>query len=92
MRRHKKTCCVCRQWSKNFENVKELKDHNCTNLSDRKVVSTKNKAVSSSEEGSVEDKTASCSSEASIKKKSLKIKLCSHNEATTYLVKYRKSK
>ena len=39
MRRHKKTCCVCEQCSKNFETIKELNDHNCGNLSDRKVVS-----------------------------------------------------
>ena len=45
---------------------------------EREVVSTKNKTVSSS------DRTASCSSEASSKKKSLKIKHRSHSEAATY--------
>ena len=79
MRRHKKTCCVCRQYSKNFETIKEWKDHNCTNLSDKEAVPT-NKQVSSSEEGS---KTARCSSEASNKKKSLKIKRRSHSETAT---------
>ena len=38
MRRHKKTCCVCRQCSKNFEIIKEWKEHNCTNLSDKEAV------------------------------------------------------
>ena len=74
-----KFCCVCKQCSKNFENIKELKDHNCTNLSGKEAVST-NKPVSSLEEDS---KTASCSSEASSKKKSLKIKRRSHSEAAT---------
>ena len=74
-----KFCCVCRQCFKNFETVKELKHHNCTNLLGKKAVST-NKPVSSLEEGS---KTVSCSSEASSKKKSLKIKRRSHNEAAT---------
>ena len=27
-----KFCCLCRQCSKNFENIKELKQHNCTVL------------------------------------------------------------
>ena len=58
----------------------EWKDHNCTNLSDKQVVST-NKPMSILEEGS---KTASCSSKASIKKKSLKIKRHSQSEAATY--------
>ena len=79
MRRHKKTCCVCRQCSKNFETIKEWKEHNCTNLSDKEAVPT-NKPVSSLEEGS---KTASFSSEALSKKKYLKIKLRSHSEAAT---------
>ena len=75
-----KFCCVCKQFSKNFETIKELKDHNCTNMSDKEEVST-NKTVSNSEEGS---KTASCSSEESSRKKSLKIKRRSHSEAATY--------
>ena len=74
-----KFCCVCRQCSKNFENIKELKHHNCTNLSGKEAVST-NKTVSSLKEGS---KTGSCSSEASSKKKCLKIKRRSHSEAAT---------
>ena len=37
MRRNKKTCCACGQCSKSFETIKELNDHNCSNLSDRKV-------------------------------------------------------
>ena len=72
-----KFCCVCRQCSKKFENIKELKDHNCTNLSGKKVAFT-NKPVSSLEEDS---KTTSCSSEASSKKESLKIKRRSNIEA-----------
>ena len=36
MRRHKKTCYVCEQCCKSFETIKELNDHNCSNLSDRK--------------------------------------------------------
>ena len=64
-----KFCCLCRQCSKNFETVEELKEHNCTNLSDKEIASA-NKSVSSLEEGS---KTSS-SSEGSSKKKSLKIK------------------
>ena len=79
LKKHMKFCCVYRQCSRNFENIKELKEHNCTNLSGKEAVST-NKAVSNLEEGS---KTPSCSSEASSKKKSLKIKGHSHNEATT---------
>ena len=51
-----KLFCVCRKCLKNFETVKELKEHSCTNLLDKKAVST-NKPVSSSEEGS---KTESC--------------------------------
>ena len=74
-----KFCCVCRQCSKNFETVKELKEHSCTNLLDKDAVST-NKQVSSLEEGS---KTASCSFEASSRKNSLKIKRRSHSEAAT---------
>ena len=74
-----KFCCVCRQCSKNFENSKELKDHNCTNLSGKEAAST-NKPVSGLEEGS---KTGSCSSEASSKKKSLKIKRPSNIEVAT---------
>ena len=77
MRTHKKTCCVCRQCSKNFETIKKWKEHNCTNLLDKKAVPT-NKPVSSLEEGS---KTASCSSEALSRKKFLKIKRRSHSEA-----------
>ena len=71
--------CVCRQCSKNFKNIKELKEHNCTNLLGKEAVST-NKAVSSLEEGF---KTGSCSSEALSKKKSLKIKRRNHSEAAT---------
>ena len=72
--------CVCRQCSKNFENIKELKHYNCTNLSGKEAAPT-NKPVTSLEEGS---KTGSCSSEALSKKKSLKIKRHNHNEAATY--------
>ena len=79
MKKHINICCVCRQSSKNFENIKELKEHNCTNLSGKEAVST-NKPVSSLEEGS---KTGSCISEASSKKKSLKIKRRSHSEVAT---------
>ena len=92
MRRHKKTCCVCKQCSKSFETIKELNDHNCSNLSDRKVISANctnlsgkeavsaNKPVSHLEEDS---KTTSCSLEALSKKKSLKIKRHSDIEAAT---------
>ena len=58
------------QCSKNFENLKELKDHNCTNLPGKEAAST-NKPLSSLEQDS---KTTSCCLEASSKKKSLKIK------------------
>ena len=68
-----------RQCSKNFETIKEWKNHNSTNLSGKEAVST-NTPASSLEEGS---KTASCSSKASSKKKSLKIKRRSHSEAAT---------
>ena len=54
LKKHMKFCCVCRQCSKNFENIKELKDHNCTNLSGKEAAST-NKAVSSLEEGSTQE-------------------------------------
>ena len=74
-----KICCLCRQCSKNFESAKELKEHNCPNLSGKETVSA-NKPVSSLEEGS---KATSCSSEASSKKKSLKIKRHSNIEAAT---------
>ena len=80
LKKHMKFCCVWKQCSKNFETIKELKDHNCTNMSDKEEVST-NKTVSSLKEGS---KTASCSSEASSRKKSLKIKCRSHREVATY--------
>ena len=80
LKKHMKFCCFCRQCSKNFENIKELKQHNCTNLSGKEAAST-NKTVSSLEEGS---RTTSCSSEASSKKKSLKIKRHSNIEAATY--------
>ena len=80
LKKHIKFCCLCRQCSKNFESVKKLKKHNCTNLSSKEIVSA-NKPVSSLEEDS---KTASCSSEASSKKKSLKIKRRSNIEAATY--------
>ena len=76
LKKHMKICCVCRQCSKNFENIKEWKDHNCTNLSDKETVST-NKIVFSSKEGS---KKASYSPEASSKKKSLKIKRRCHRQ------------
>ena len=79
LKKHMKFCCVCRLCSKNFENIKDLKDHNCTNLSGKAAVST-NKPVSSLEE---DFKTTSCSSEASNKKKSLKIKRHSNIEAAT---------
>ena len=78
MKKHIKFCYVCKQCSKNFETIKELKDHNCTNISDREEVST-NKTVSSLEEGS---KTTSCSSEESRRKKSLKISR--NSETATY--------
>ena len=42
--------------------------------------------MSGSEEDSIENKTASCSSEASSKTKSLKIKRGSHSQAATYLL------
>ena len=64
---------------KNFETAKELKEHNCNNLSSKEAASA-NKPVSSLEEGS----KASCSSEVSNKKKSLKIKRRSNIEAATY--------
>ena len=51
LKKHMKFCCVCRQCSKKFENIKELKDHNCTNLSGKEAAST-NKPVSSLEEDS----------------------------------------
>ena len=79
LKKHMKFRCVCKQCSKNFENIKELKQHNCTNLSGKETVSA-NKPVSSLEEGS---KTGSCSSEASSKKRSLKIKRHSNIEAAT---------
>ena len=78
LKKHMKFCCLCRQCSNNFKNIKDLKDHNCTNLSGKEEVST-NKPVSSLEEGS----KTSCTSEASNKKKSLKIKLHSNIEAAT---------
>ena len=78
LKKHMKFCCVCRQCSKNFENIKELKEHSCTNLSDKEAVSA-NKPVSSFEEGS----KTSCSLEASNKKESLKIKRHSNIEAAT---------
>ena len=74
-----KFCCLCRQCSKNFESAKELKEHNCTNLSGKETVSA-NQPVFSLEEGS---KTVSCSSEAFSKKTSLKIKRHSNIEAAT---------
>ena len=64
LKKHMRFCCVCKQCCKNFETIEEWKDHNCTNLLDREVVSTKNKTVSSSEEGSIENKTPGFSFEA----------------------------
>ena len=78
LKKHMKSCCLCRQCFKNLEIVEELKEHNCTNLSSKETVSA-NKPVSSLEEGS----KTSCSSEASSKKKSLKIKRRSNIEAAT---------
>ena len=59
-----KFCCVCKKCSKNFETVKELKEHSCTNLSGKEAESA-NKPVYSLEE---DCKTASSSSDASSKK------------------------
>ena len=80
LKKYMKICCLCRQCSKNFENIKELKDHNCTNLSSKEAVSA-SKPVSSLEEGSKARRT----SEASNKKKFLKIKRNSNIEAATCL-------
>ena len=77
-KKHIKFCCLCRKCYKNFETTKELKEHNCNNLSSKEAASA-NKPVSSLEEGS----KASCSSEVSNKKKSLKIKRRSNIEAAT---------
>ena len=77
-KKHIKFCCLCRQCYKNFETIKELKEHICNNLSSKEAASA-NKPVSSLEEGS----KASCSSEVSNKKKSLKIKRSSNIEAAT---------
>ena len=78
LKKHMKFCCLCRQCSKNFENIKELKDHNCTNLSGKETVYA-NKPVSNLEE----DSKTSCSSQALNKKKSLKIKRRNQSEAVT---------
>ena len=75
LKKHLKICCVCKQCSKNFENIKEWKDHNCA----KKAVFT-NKKVSSLEEGS---KTANCSFEVSRRKKSLKIRRCNNSKEAT---------
>ena len=40
LKKHMKFCCECRQCSKNFETTKKLKDHSCTNLSDREDLQT----------------------------------------------------
>ena len=64
LKKHIKFCCLCRQCYKKFESIKELKEHNCTNLSSKEAAYA-NKPVSSLEE----DSKASCSSEASSKKK-----------------------
>ena len=46
LNKHMKFCCLCRQYYKNFETAKELKEHNCTNLSSKEAASAK-KPVSS---------------------------------------------